>query len=78
MKQYVVCVYTVDDPIHVSKNKIYELLRDDRGESNGMIRIIDDSNEDYLYPGSWFMPIQIPIEIQQAMTQQRRNKRRKS
>jgi len=32
-----------------------ELIQE--GAGNGMMRIIDESGEDYLYPASWFEPI---------------------
>ena len=41
--------------------KLYELLDMDAG--NGMLRIVDESGEDYLYPSSWFEP----VELEQSM-----------
>jgi hypothetical protein len=32
-----------------------------------MIRVIDEEGEDYLYPKEWFLPIQLPDTIEQAM-----------
>jgi hypothetical protein len=32
--------------------RLYELIEKDAG--HGMLRIIDESGEDYLYPQSWF------------------------
>lgn len=32
--------------------RLYELVEQDAG--HGMLRIIDESGEDYLYPQSWF------------------------
>jgi len=39
----------------VTVGRLYELIEEDAG--NGMMRIIDESGEDYLYPSSWFEPI---------------------
>lgn len=39
----------------VRLGRLYELVEEDAG--NGMMRIIDDSGEDYLYPASWFEPV---------------------
>ena len=39
----------------VTVGKLYELIDEDAG--NGMLRIIDESGEDYLYPASWFESI---------------------
>ena len=37
--------------------KVYRVLPDDVGGQNGMVRVIDDSDEDYLYPGEFFLPL---------------------
>jgi hypothetical protein len=39
------------------KLQLYELVEENAG--HGMVRIIDESGEDYLYPSSWFEPIEI-------------------
>lgn len=59
--KFVVCLekqnlgdFSNDD---VTVGKLYELLEENAG--NGMLRIIDESGEDYLYPSSWFEPIAI-------------------
>ncbi|MBV5276080.1 MAG: hypothetical protein JZU52_21415 [Lamprocystis purpurea] len=36
----------------ISLGRLYELVDEDA--ENGMVRIIDESGEDYLYPSSWF------------------------
>jgi hypothetical protein len=37
-------------------NKVYENLPDDAAEEHGLLRIVDESGEDYLYPRSYFNP----------------------
>jgi hypothetical protein len=32
-----------------------------------MLRIIDESGEDYLYPNSYFMPIELSAPLQQVL-----------
>jgi hypothetical protein len=32
-----------------------------------MMRVIDDSMEDYLYPASWFAPVQIPAAAKRKL-----------
>jgi len=39
----------------ITVGRLYELVEENAG--NGMLRIIDESGEDYLYPSSWFEPI---------------------
>jgi hypothetical protein len=43
------------------------VLHDEEAEKEGYIRVIDESGEDYLYPRSYFMAIQLPREAQEAL-----------
>lgn len=36
--------------------KTYEQLPDPDAEQDGLIRVIDEGGEDYLYPADWFCP----------------------
>lgn len=45
----------------ITVGRLYESLEDDAG--NGMVRIIDESGEDYLYPSSWFEAITLRDSI---------------
>lgn len=47
--------------------KIYELLADPRAEEHNMVRVIDEEGEDYLYPRDWFLPIDLPPRLEQAI-----------
>jgi hypothetical protein len=35
--------------------------------ANGLIRVIDESGEDYLYPARLFQKLTLPIELQRAL-----------
>lgn len=52
--KFVVCLYKQDlgdfSGEDVSLGRLYEVVDNDAGQ--GMMRIIDDSGEDYLYPAS--------------------------
>ena len=39
----------------ITVGRVYELIEEHAG--NDMMRIIDESGEDYLYPSSWFATI---------------------
>jgi hypothetical protein len=39
----------------INLGRLYEVIQEDAG--NGMMRIIDESGEDYLYPAAWFEPV---------------------
>jgi hypothetical protein len=51
----------------LEKRKIYQMLPDEEAEKEGYIRVIDESGEDYLYPHSYFIAVQLPREAQEAL-----------
>jgi hypothetical protein len=51
----------------LEKRKIYQVLSDEKAEKEGYLRVIDDPGEDYLYPQSYFIAVQLPREAQEAL-----------
>ena len=51
---YAVCVNNDDYPAALEVGKIYRTLPDDHAEKHNLIRVIDESFEDYLYPTTYF------------------------
>ena len=66
-KQLVVCVENGDYPASLEKRKIYVTLRDPGAEKRGLLRIVDESGEDYLYPKSFFRTIALPSAVKKAV-----------
>jgi len=51
----------------LEKRKIYIVLPDNEAAKEGYLRIIDESGEDYLYPESYFILVELPREAQDAL-----------
>ncbi|PJH74819.1 MAG: hypothetical protein CO064_09955 [Anaerolineae bacterium CG_4_9_14_0_8_um_filter_58_9] len=66
-KQFVLCVDNTDYEASLITRKVYEVIPDEQAEKDDLIRIIDESGEDYLYHTSQFVFIELPIEIEQAL-----------
>ena len=66
-RQLVVCVDSTDYPASLERRKIYLTLRDAAAEKRGLLRIIDESGEDYLYPKALFRTIALPQSIKKAV-----------
>ena len=64
--QFALCVENTDSE-DLEKRKIYQVLPDRDAEREGYLRVIDESGEDYLYPQSYFVSIQLPREAQEAL-----------
>ena len=57
---FVLCVDNCGNEMELVVGKVYQTLPDPVAEQHGMIRIIDESQEDYLYAADWFVPIKLP------------------
>ena len=64
--KYALCIENRDCEDLV-KRKIYQFLPDEEAQKEGYLRVLDESSEDYLYPASYFIIIQLPIEAQEAL-----------
>ena len=51
---YVICVENSGYPVALELRKLYQLLPDARAEADGLVRVIDESGEDYLYSARFF------------------------
>ena len=58
---FVLCIENKDCE-DLEKRKVYQIIHDKKAESEGYFRIIDESEDDYLYPQSYFIAIQLPKE----------------
>jgi hypothetical protein len=47
--------------------KLYPLLPDEDAAGSGLLRVVDDSGEDYLYPAENFIPLALPASIEKAL-----------
>jgi hypothetical protein len=66
-KQLVVCINNDGYPASLERRKIYVAIRDPGARRHGMIRVIDESGEDYLYPKEFFVPVRLPESTRNAV-----------
>ena len=65
-REFALCIENKDCE-DLEKRKIYKIVPDEEAAKEGYIRIIDESGEDYLYPISYFVLIQLPLKAQEAI-----------
>jgi hypothetical protein len=53
--KFVVCISNKDYPASLEIRKFYQIVPDSYADQHQMIRVIDESGEDYLYPSSYFI-----------------------
>ena len=64
--QFVVCVRN-EHCEDLDLRKIYRILPDEAAAEDDYIRVIDESGEDYLYPANYFLPIELPKDLEKAL-----------
>jgi hypothetical protein len=57
---YVLCVKNRGYKASLEVRKVYRLLEAGKPSSRRLLRVIDESGEDYLYPQGYFVPIDVP------------------
>ena len=50
--------------------KIYRVINDEEAKGSGLIRIIDESSEDYAFSSSRFHPIEVPKPVEKVLLNQ--------
>lgn len=65
-RRYVLCIRNEGYSASLEKRKIYVAIPDAIAEKRGFLRLIDESGEDYLFPASRFVAIDVPLEAREA------------
>lgn len=50
----------------LEKRKFYQILPDEKAEHEGYLRVVDESQEDYLYPEYYFIYVELPHKVHEA------------
>jgi hypothetical protein len=67
-RQFAICIRT-DESDLLTPRRIYEVLPDINAAKSRYIRVVDDEGEDYLYPASYFVFVDFPPAVEQALLQ---------
>ena len=65
--QFAICVKNEEYPASLQLWKVYRLLPDERGARHKMVRVVDESGEDYLFSASYFVPVELPQAAESAL-----------
>jgi hypothetical protein len=57
--RFAVCVAN-DGCDDLSVGMLYRVLPDEAASAEGLLRVVDDSGEDYLYPAARFVAVEVP------------------
>lgn len=57
---FVLCIDNRGYVASLEQRKVYRALSDPVAEKHAMVRVVDESSEDYLFPAKLFVPIAVP------------------
>ncbi len=64
---FAICIDNTDYAASLILKKIYEVLPDEAAAKDDLVRVIDESGEDYLYHRSHFILVELPLEVEQVL-----------
>jgi hypothetical protein len=67
--RYVLCVRNGSYRASLEPRKVYRVVEDSSAEAHGLLRVVDESGEDYLFPADLFVPIELPSKARPAFAQ---------
>jgi len=68
LAKFAVCIQS-DDADLLTPRMIYQVLPDESAAKSEYVRVVDNEGEDYLYPAKCFMFLDLPQEIERALSQ---------
>ena len=63
----VVCVKNAGYEASLERRKIYNALSDPEAKKHKLVRVVDESGEDYLFPDEYFLAVALPPAVRQAV-----------
>ena len=66
-ERFVLCVRNHEYPASLELRKLYSVLPDASAAKHDLVRIVDESGEDYLYPADYFIALRLPASVKIAI-----------
>jgi hypothetical protein len=65
--KFLLCIKNEGYRASLEPRKLYARIPDKQAESHDLVRVTDESGEDYLYPSSLFVPVSLSSKVLKAM-----------
>jgi hypothetical protein len=66
--KFAVCIDNAGHEALLIMRKIYEVLSDEEAAKDELLRVVDESGEDYLYHRNESVLVESPVEVERALT----------
>jgi hypothetical protein len=64
---FAVCIRNAGNEASLELRKLYQVIPDPDAEKDGMLRVVDESGEDYLFPATNFVLAPLPASVEEAV-----------
>ena len=64
---FVLCIRNDGYPASLERRKVYSVVRDAAAARHSLLRVVDESGEDYLYPADYFIALHLPANVKLAL-----------
>lgn len=71
-KQFALCLENAGNEASLILGKVYPVVPDARAAEDDLVRVIDESGEDYLFDRSQFAFVELPQEVRKKVLALRR------
>lgn len=61
--RFVICLSDGGHPASLQFRRLYPCMPDPEAEAHGLLRVVDESGEDYLFPRDLFAPVDLPADV---------------
>jgi hypothetical protein len=66
-KPFAICIDDTDYKASLIRGKVYQILPDPKAARDDLVRIVDESGEDYLYHPSYFVFVDFPLSVKKKL-----------
>lgn len=63
MRSFLLCLSNRGYRASLIPRKVYEQLADNEAGELGLVRVVDESGQDYLFPARLFVPLELPKDV---------------
>jgi hypothetical protein len=64
---FAVCLNNQGYEASLEVGKLYRIIPDQQAQAHGLIRVVDESGEDYAFAANRFYPIELPQNVEEAL-----------
>ena len=66
-KQFALCIENKGNEASLILGKVYRIVPDARASKDDLVRIVDESGEDYLFDGGQFVFVEFPQAVRRKL-----------